>query len=118
MGVDAGGLLGLVIQHMEIMERCQMEWSQKGTHEKHLSVYDYEKKMRKMEAEDIRFYEKVYYQWVKYAGEFFGICLGKGAVFFGEYWFWQQGAVGVAKKQIYVWSRKLLRILIAENVAL
>ena len=46
MGVDAGGLLGLVIQHMEIMERCQMEWSQKGTHEKHLSVYDYEKKMR------------------------------------------------------------------------
>ena len=44
--------------------------------------------------------------------------MGKGAVFFGEYWFWQQGAVGVAKKQIYVWSRKLLRILIAENVAL
>lgn len=71
MGVDAGGLLGLVIQHMEIMECCQIKWSQKGTHEKHLSVYDYEKKMQKTEAEDIRFHEKVYYQWVKYAGEFF-----------------------------------------------
>ena len=30
----------------EIMERYQMEWLQKGTHEKHLSVYDFEKKMR------------------------------------------------------------------------
>ncbi len=34
----------------EIMERYQMEWLQKGTHEKHLSVYDYEKKMRKAEV--------------------------------------------------------------------
>ncbi len=28
-----------------------MEWLQKGTHEKHLSVYDYEKKMRKAEVQ-------------------------------------------------------------------
>lgn len=34
----------------EIMERYQMEWLQKGTHEKHLSVYDFEKKMRKAEV--------------------------------------------------------------------
>ena len=37
----------------EIMERYQMEWLQKGTHEKHLSVYDYEKKMRKVEVEEL-----------------------------------------------------------------
>ena len=37
----------------EIMERYQMEWLQKGTHEKHLSVYDYEKKMRKAEVEEL-----------------------------------------------------------------
>ena len=37
----------------EIMERYQMEWLQKGTHEKHLSVYDYEKKMRKTEVEEL-----------------------------------------------------------------
>ena len=37
----------------EIMERYQMEWLQKGTHEKHLSVYEYEKKMRKVEVEEL-----------------------------------------------------------------
>lgn len=37
----------------EIMERYQMEWLQKGTHEKHLSVYDYEKKMRKAEVQEL-----------------------------------------------------------------
>ena len=37
----------------EIMELYQMEWLQKGTHEKHLSVYDYEKKMRKAEVQEL-----------------------------------------------------------------
>lgn len=37
----------------EIMERYQMEWLQKGTYEKHLSVYDYEKKMRKAEVAEL-----------------------------------------------------------------
>lgn len=37
----------------EIMERYRMEWLQKGTHEKHLSVYDYEKKMRKAEVAEL-----------------------------------------------------------------
>ena len=37
----------------EIMEHYQMKWLQKGTHEKHLSVYDYEKKMRKAEVEEL-----------------------------------------------------------------
>ncbi len=37
----------------KIMGRYQMEWLQKGTHEKHLSVYDYEKKMRKAEVEEL-----------------------------------------------------------------
>lgn len=30
-----------------------MEWLQKGTHEKHLSVYEYERKMRKAEVEEL-----------------------------------------------------------------
>ena len=37
----------------EIMEHYKMEWLQKGTHEKHLSVYDFEKKMRKAEVEEL-----------------------------------------------------------------
>lgn len=37
----------------EIMERYQIKWLQKGTHEKHLSVYDYEKKMRKAEVAEL-----------------------------------------------------------------
>ena len=37
----------------KIMERYQMEWLQKGTHEKHLSVYDFEKKMRKAEIKEL-----------------------------------------------------------------
>ena len=37
----------------KIMERYQMEWLQKGTHEKHLSVYDFEKKMRKAEVAEL-----------------------------------------------------------------
>ena len=35
----------------KIMERYGVEWEQKGTHEKHLSVLDYEKKMRSQEVE-------------------------------------------------------------------
>ena len=37
----------------EIMEHYKMEWLQRGTHEKHLSVYDYEKKMRKAEVAEL-----------------------------------------------------------------
>lgn len=37
----------------EIMEHYKMEWLQKGTHEKHLSAYDYEKKMRKAEVAEL-----------------------------------------------------------------
>lgn len=36
-----------------VMERYGIEWEQKGTHEKHLSVYDYEKKMRSEEVEKL-----------------------------------------------------------------
>lgn len=35
----------------KIMERHGIEWEQKGTHEKHLSVLDYKKKMRTQEIE-------------------------------------------------------------------
>ncbi|MBR1929993.1 MAG: plasmid recombination protein [Lachnospiraceae bacterium] len=37
----------------EVMERHGFEWEQKGTHEKHLSVYDYEKKMRTQEVAEL-----------------------------------------------------------------
>lgn len=37
----------------KIMERYGVEWEQKGTHEKHLSVLDYEKKMRAEEVEEL-----------------------------------------------------------------
>ena len=37
----------------EIMERYGFEWEQKGTHEKHLSVYEYEKKMRAEEVAEL-----------------------------------------------------------------
>lgn len=37
----------------EVMERHGFEWEQKGTHEKHLSVYDYEKKMRAKEVAEL-----------------------------------------------------------------
>jgi peptidoglycan hydrolase CwlO-like protein len=33
-----------------VMGRYGIEWAQKGTHEKHLSVLDYEKKMRSAEV--------------------------------------------------------------------
>jgi hypothetical protein len=36
-----------------IMERHGIEWEQKGTHERHLSVLDYEKKMRSAEVEQL-----------------------------------------------------------------
>lgn len=36
------------------MERYGVEWEQKGTHEKHLSVLDYEKKMRSQEVEALK----------------------------------------------------------------
>ena len=37
----------------EVMKRHSVQWEKKGTHEKHLSVYDYEKKMRKQEVEEL-----------------------------------------------------------------
>ena len=37
----------------EVMERYGFEWEHKGTHEKHLSVYEYEKKMRAREVEEL-----------------------------------------------------------------
>ena len=37
----------------EVMKRHSVQWEKKGTHEKHLSVYDYEKKMRKQEVEKL-----------------------------------------------------------------
>ena len=37
----------------KVMERYGVHWEQKGTHEKHLSVYDYEKKMRKQEVDEL-----------------------------------------------------------------
>ena len=36
-----------------VMERHGIEWEQKGTHEKHLSDYDYKKKMRAAEVEEL-----------------------------------------------------------------
>jgi len=36
-----------------VMERHGIEWEHKGTHEKHLSVYDYEKKMRAAEVKEL-----------------------------------------------------------------
>ena len=36
-----------------VMERHGFEWLHKGTHEKHLSVYDYEKKMRAEEVAEL-----------------------------------------------------------------
>jgi hypothetical protein len=36
-----------------VMERHGIEWEQNGTHEKHLSVLDYEKKMRSAEVEKL-----------------------------------------------------------------
>ena len=36
-----------------VMERHGIEWEQKGTHEKHLSVLDFEKKERAMEVADL-----------------------------------------------------------------
>lgn len=38
-------------QLAKVMERHSIEWEQKGTHEKHLSVLDYEKKMRTQEVD-------------------------------------------------------------------
>jgi len=35
------------------MERHGIEWEQKGTHEKHLSVLDFEKKERAREVADL-----------------------------------------------------------------
>ena len=36
-----------------VMERYGFEWLRKGTHEKHLTVYDFEKKMRAQEVEEL-----------------------------------------------------------------
>ena len=36
-----------------VMERYGFEWEHKGTHEKHLSVYEYEKKMRAQEVAEL-----------------------------------------------------------------
>ena len=53
----------------EIMEHYKMEWLQKGTHEKHLSVYDYEKKMRKAEVAELE--QEISDQKDKIAGQSF-----------------------------------------------
>lgn len=37
----------------EFMRNRGLDWKQLGTHEKHLSVYNYEKKMRKQEVEEL-----------------------------------------------------------------
>ena len=37
----------------KVMERYGFEWEHRGTHEKHLSVYEYEKKMRAQEVEEL-----------------------------------------------------------------
>lgn len=37
----------------ELMRSRGLDWKQLGTHEKHLSVYNYEKKMRKQEVEEL-----------------------------------------------------------------
>ena len=36
-----------------VMERHGVEWEQKGTHEKHLNVLEYEKKMRAQEVAEL-----------------------------------------------------------------
>ena len=36
-----------------VMERFGFEWLRKGTHEKHLTVYDFEKKMRAQEVQEL-----------------------------------------------------------------
>jgi len=36
-----------------VMERYGFEWEQKGTHEEHLSDYDYKKKMRVAEVAEL-----------------------------------------------------------------
>lgn len=41
-------------------------------------------------SKGIRFYETVYYQWIEYAREFFGVHWRKGAWVFREYRFWWQ----------------------------
>lgn len=51
----------------EIMKERNMEWKQKGTHEKHLSVYDFEKKMRKAEMEELE--QKISQQGDRIAGQ-------------------------------------------------
>ena len=47
-------------QLAKVMERYEIEWEQKGTHEKHLSVLDYKKQERTKEIEqlDIKLAEK------------------------------------------------------------
>ncbi len=53
----------------EIMEHYKMEWLQKGTHKKHLSVYDYEKKMRKAEGAELE--QEIFRQKDKIASQSF-----------------------------------------------
>lgn len=41
-------------QHLaQIMEKYDIEWEQKGTHDKHLTVLEFEKKMRAMEVKEL-----------------------------------------------------------------
>lgn len=37
----------------EIMERHEIEWEQKGTHEEHLDVYNFKKKERAKEVKEL-----------------------------------------------------------------
>lgn len=66
----------------EIMERYQMEWLQKGTHEKHLSVYDFEKKMRKAEVAGLE--QEISDQKDKIASQSFAMEVNEEALQFQE----------------------------------
>lgn len=52
-----------------------MEWLQKGTHEKHLSVYDYEKKMRKAKVVELE--QEIFDQKDKIASQSFLMEINK-----------------------------------------
>lgn len=39
----------------KVMKRYGVEWERKGTHEEHLSVYDYKKKMRQQEVNELTY---------------------------------------------------------------
>lgn len=66
----------------EIMEHYRMQWLQKGTYEKHLSVYDYEKKMRKAEVAELE--QEISDQKDKIAGQSFLLEVNEETLQFQE----------------------------------